>query len=51
MRELIIRGRIYEAEVVAFRLHQHLNESANRLGVVVPSTLLKCRGLRRIVST
>lgn len=35
MRELIARGRIYEAEVVAVRLNRHLNESANRMGVVV----------------
>ena len=35
MRELIVRGRIYEAEVVAVRLNRHLNESANRMGVVV----------------
>lgn len=35
MRELIARGRIYEAEVVASRLNRHLNESANRMGVVV----------------
>ncbi len=37
MRELIVRGRIYEAEVVAFRLHKHLNKSANHMGVVVSS--------------
>ena len=37
MRELIARGRIYEAEVVAFRLQYHLYESANRIGVVVSS--------------
>ena len=35
MRELIVKGRIYEAEVVASRLNRHLNESANRMGVVV----------------
>ncbi|MCY3638398.1 MAG: DUF5667 domain-containing protein, partial [Chloroflexi bacterium] len=36
MRELIVRGRIHEAEVVAFRLQRHLNESANHIGVVLP---------------
>ena len=41
MRELIVRGRIYEAEVVAFRLHRHLNESANRMGVVVSSHFIE----------
>ena len=35
MRELIVRGRIYEAEVVAVRLNRHLSESASRMGVVV----------------
>lgn len=46
MRELIIRGRIYEAEAVAFRLHQHLNESANRIGVVVPSHFIEMPGIK-----
>ena len=46
MRELIIRGRIYEAEVVAFRLQQHLNESANRLGVVVPSHFIEMPAIK-----
>ena len=46
MRELIVRGRIYEAEVVAFRLQQHLNESANRLGVVVPSHFIEMPGIK-----
>ena len=41
MRELIVRGRIYEAEIVAFRLHQHLNESANRIGVMVSSHFIE----------
>ena len=41
MRELIVRGRIYEAEVVAFRLQYHLNESANRMGVVVSSHFIE----------
>ena len=41
MRELIIRGRIYEAEVAGFRLHRHLNESANRMGVVVSSHFIE----------
>ena len=41
MRELIMKGRIYEAEVVAFRLHRHLSESANRMGVVVSSHFIE----------
>ena len=41
MRELIVRGRIYEAEVVAFRLHHHLNKSASHIGVVVPSHFIE----------
>lgn len=41
MRELIARGRIYDAEVVAFRLQYHLNESANRIGVVVSSHFIE----------
>ena len=41
MRELIVRGRIYEAEVMSFRLRHHLNESANRMGVVVPSHFIE----------
>ena len=41
MRELIVRGRIYEAEVVSFRLHRHLNESANRMGVVVSTHFIE----------
>lgn len=36
MRELIVRGRIHDAEVVAFRLRRHLNKSANHIGVVLP---------------
>ena len=36
MHELIVRGRIHEAEVVAFRLQRHLNKSANYIGVVLP---------------
>lgn len=46
MRELIVRGRIYEAEVVAFRLQQHLNESANRIGVVVSSHFIEMPGIK-----
>lgn len=46
MRELIVRGRIYEAEVVAFRLHQHLNESANWIGVVVSSHFIEMPRVR-----
>ena len=41
MRELIVRGRIYEAEAVGFRLHRHLNESANRMGVVVSTHFIE----------
>ena len=41
MRELIVRGRIYEAEVVAFRLHKHLNKSATHMGVVVSSHFIE----------
>lgn len=41
MRELIVRGRIYDAEVVAFRLHRHLSESANRMGVAVSSHFIE----------
>lgn len=41
MRELIVRGRIHEAEVVAFRLHRHLNESATRMGVVVSAHFIE----------
>ena len=41
MRELIIRGRIYEAEVVAFRLQQHLGESANHIGAVVSTHFIE----------
>ena len=37
MRELIVRGRIHDAEVVSFRLQYHLSESANYIGVVLPS--------------
>lgn len=36
MRELIVRGRIHDAEVVAFRMQRHLNKSANHIGVVLP---------------
>ena len=36
MRELIVQGRIHDAEVVAFRLQRHLNKSANHIGVVLP---------------
>ena len=41
MRELIVRGRIYEAELAAFRLHRHLKASANHIGVVVPSHFIE----------
>ena len=41
MRELIVRGRIYEAEVVAFRLRTHLNKSANHMGVMVSSHFIE----------
>ena len=41
MRELIVRGRIYDAEVVAFRLQHHLNKSAIHIGVVVPSHFIE----------
>ena len=36
MHELIVRGRIHDAEVVAFRMQRHLNQSANHIGVVLP---------------
>ncbi len=41
MHELIRKGRIHDAEVVAFRLNQHLNQSANHIGVVVPSHFIE----------
>ena len=41
MRELIVRGRMYEAELAASRLNRHLNESANRMGVVVSSHFIE----------
>ncbi len=46
MRELIVRGRIYEAEVVAVRLNRHLNESANRMGVVVSTHYIEMPQVR-----
>ncbi len=45
MRELIVRGRIYEAEIVAFRLQRHLNRSANHIGVVVSSHFIEMPGI------
>jgi hypothetical protein len=46
MRELIVRGRIYEAEVVASRLNRHLNESASRMGVVVSTHYIEMPRVR-----
>jgi len=46
MRELIVRGRIYEAEVVAVRLNRHLSESANRMGVVVSTHYIEMPRVR-----
>ena len=46
MRELIVRGRIYEAEVVAVRLNRHLSESASRMGVVVSTHYMEMPRVR-----
>lgn len=46
MRELIVRGRIYEAEVVAVRLNRHLSESATRMGVVVSTHYIEMPRVR-----
>ncbi len=37
MRELIVKGRIHDAEMASFRLQHHLSESANYIGVALPS--------------
>ena len=45
MRELIIRGRIYDAEVAGFKLRGHLEKCASQVGAVVPSHFIEMPGV------